>query len=51
MIDTKKLLFIIPSKQSITPAVRLLRDTLKEKCTGILKQLIEKGVLDDSVLA
>ncbi|MCW8934531.1 MAG: LysR family transcriptional regulator [Gammaproteobacteria bacterium] len=45
-----ELWLICPSRQSITPAVRLLRDTLQEKCTGILKQLIEKDFLDDSVL-
>ena len=46
-----ELWLICPSRQSITPAVRLLRDTFKEKSTGILNQLIEKGILDDSVLA
>ncbi|NNF95356.1 MAG: LysR family transcriptional regulator [Halobacteria archaeon] len=46
-----ELWLIFPSRQSITPAVRLLRDTLKEKTAGILRQLIEKGILDDSVLA
>ncbi|MET0082473.1 MAG: LysR substrate-binding domain-containing protein [Sedimenticola sp.] len=45
-----ELWLICPSRQSITPAVRLLRDRLKEKCTGILNQLIEKGILDNSVL-
>ncbi len=46
-----ELWIIFPSRQSITPAVRLLRDTFKEKSAGILRQLIEKGILDDSVLA
>ncbi len=45
-----ELWLIFPSRQSITPAARLLRDTFREKSTGILKQLIEKGFLDDSVL-
>jgi len=45
-----ELWLICPSRQLITPATRLLRDTLKKKSTGILKQLIEKGVLDDSAL-
>jgi hypothetical protein len=40
-----------PSRQSITPAVRLLRDTIREKCTGILDQLIEGGSLDEKALA
>jgi DNA-binding transcriptional LysR family regulator len=45
-----ELWLIFPSRQSITPAARLLRDMLKEKCTGILKKLIEKGIVDDSIL-
>jgi len=45
-----ELWLICPSRQLITPAVRLLRDTFKKKSTDILNQLIEKGVLDDSVL-
>jgi len=45
-----ELWLICPSRQSITPAVRLLRDAFREKSTGILKRLIEKGFLDDSAL-
>ena len=45
-----ELWLICPSRQSITPAVRLLRDTFKKKTTGILNQLIDKGILDESVL-
>lgn len=45
-----ELWLIFPSRQSITPAARLLRDTLREKSRHILQQLIDKGVLDDSVL-
>lgn len=45
-----ELWLICPSRQSITPAVRLLRDNIREKSVGLLKQLIEKGVLDESVL-
>ena len=45
-----ELWLVFPSRQSITPAARLLRDTLREKSTGILNQLIEKGIVDDSVL-
>jgi len=48
--ESTELWLIFPSRQSITPAARLLRDTFKEKSTGILNQLIEKGILDDSVL-
>jgi DNA-binding transcriptional LysR family regulator len=46
-----ELWLVCPSRQSITPAVRLLRDDFKAKCTAILKQLIEKGILDKSVLS
>lgn len=46
-----ELWLICPSRQSITPAVRLLRDSFQEKSRAILKQLINKGILDDSVLA
>ena len=45
-----ELWLVCPSRQSITPAVRLLRDAFKEKSTDILNQLIAKGILDDSVL-
>lgn len=46
-----ELWLICPSRQSITPAVRLLRDTFREKSAGILRQLIKKGFIDESVLA
>jgi DNA-binding transcriptional LysR family regulator len=45
-----ELWLICPSKQLITPTVRLLRDSFREKSVAILKQLIEKKVLDESVL-
>jgi len=45
-----ELWLIFPSRQSITPAARLLRDTLKQKTKNILDQLIEKGILEKSVL-
>jgi DNA-binding transcriptional LysR family regulator len=45
-----ELWLICPSRQLTTPAVRLLRDTFKKKSSAILNQLIEKGILDDSVL-
>ena len=45
-----ELWLICPSRQSITPAVRLLRDTFREKSKAILTRLIEKGVLEGSVL-
>ena len=40
-----ELWIICPSRQSITPAVRLLRDTFKQKCEGILNELSQKGFL------
>ena len=45
-----ELWLICPRRQSITPAVRLLRDTFREKTKAILNQLIEKSIVDDSVL-
>lgn len=46
-----ELWLIFPSRQSITPAARLLRDSFRAKCVGILNQLIDKGILDESILA
>jgi len=40
-----ELWLICPSRQTITPAVRLLREHLKIKCTDVLNKLINKGVL------
>lgn len=45
-----ELWLICPSRQLITPAVRLLRDTFKKKSMSILNQLIEKKFLEDNVL-
>jgi DNA-binding transcriptional LysR family regulator len=42
---TTELWIIYPSRQSITPTVRLLRDTFKQKCAEILKQLSQGGIL------
>ncbi len=42
---------ICPSRQLITPAARLLRDTLKKKSTSILKKMMDKGFLDESALS
>ena len=39
-----QLWLICPSRQSITPAVRLLRDMLKERCAECLAQLKKAGV-------
>ena len=48
--SSTELWLLFPSRQLITPAARLLRDTIKEKCNAILNQLIENGILDESVL-
>jgi len=45
-----ELWLVCPSRQLLTPAARLLRDLLKEKCAGILKRLVEKGWLEQAVL-
>lgn len=49
-LTATELWLICPSRQSISPAVRLLRDRLREKSRDLLSQLINKGVLDESVL-
>ena len=45
-----ELWLICPSRQSITPTVRLLRDMLKDKTRTILQQLVERGFVEKSVL-
>jgi len=45
-----ELWLVCPSRQSITPAVRLLRDNLKIKCKEVLVKLIEKGILKENVI-
>ena len=42
---SKELWLVLPSRQSITPAVRLLRDMLKEKTSQIYKKMLTKGVI------
>ncbi len=46
-----ELWLICPSRQSITPAARLLRDFCREKSRAILKQLVDRGILDVNVLS
>lgn len=41
-----ELWLVFPSRQSITPAARLLREELKHKTSVILNQLINRGLLD-----
>lgn len=45
-----QLWLVCPTRQSITPAVRLLRDTLREKSLRRLAELVERGILPDEVL-
>ena len=40
-----ELWLICPSRQSITPAVRLLRDMLKTQCANILNTLVKKDII------
>ena len=44
-LKCKELWLVCPSRQSITPAMRILRDTLKENCEMILKQLEDRSIL------
>lgn len=48
--SSTELWLIFPSRQLITPAARLLRDTIKKKCTNILRQLIERKILERDVI-
>ena len=41
-----ELWLICPSRQSITPAVRVLRDVCREKSHHLLNQLVQKGIID-----
>lgn len=46
-----ELWLICPSRQSISPAVRLLRDRLREKSRDLLSQMVDKGILGKVVLS
>lgn len=46
-----ELWLVSPSRQSITPATRLLRDMFREKAASLLNQLVERGFLDADALA
>lgn len=46
-----ELWLVSPSRQSITPATRLLRDMFREKAASLLDQLVERGFLDADALA
>lgn len=47
---TIELWLICPSRQSITPAVRLLRDTLRDNCKELLQRLVDQNILDKKLL-
>ncbi|MGO2235912.1 MAG: LysR substrate-binding domain-containing protein [Marinomonas sp.] len=49
-IPQVELWLISPSRQSITPTVRLLRDMFRERAKALLTQLVDKGLLEKSVL-
>ncbi|MCO1332789.1 LysR family transcriptional regulator [Microbulbifer sp. OS29] len=40
-----ELWLVSPGRQSITPTVRLVRDTLRNRCAEVLKQLVDSGIL------
>ncbi|MEM7026760.1 MAG: LysR family transcriptional regulator [Pseudomonadota bacterium] len=40
-----ELWLVCPSKQSITPTIRLLRDFIRERCVSVQTQLIDRGIL------
>tara|TARA_R110001606_G_scaffold3844_6_gene18564 strand:+ start:4750 stop:5700 length:951 start_codon:yes stop_codon:yes gene_type:complete len=49
-IPQGELWLISPSRQSITPTVRLLRDMFRERTKALLTQLVEQGIIEKSVL-
>ncbi|USD36110.1 LysR family transcriptional regulator [Ferrimonas sp. SCSIO 43195] len=49
-VAASELWLICPSRQSITPAMRLLRDSVKHKCADLLGQLVERGMVDAAIL-
>lgn len=46
--SSTELWLIFPSRQVITPAARLIRDTIKKKCSDIFVQLVESNILEES---
>lgn len=44
-----ELWLVCPSRQSITPTVRLLRDLFREKTAEILSQLSEQGIIERKI--
>ncbi|KXF82593.1 LysR family transcriptional regulator [Enterovibrio coralii] len=48
---SSELWLVFPSRQSITPAARLLREMLKDKCEALLNQLVEQDIIKSSRLS
>jgi len=46
-----ELWLVCPSRQTITPAVRLLREHIKGKCMDVLTQLVDKRILTKADLS
>ena len=46
-LQATELWLVCPSRQTITPAVRLLREHLKIKCAELFSQLISNGILSE----
>jgi DNA-binding transcriptional LysR family regulator len=49
-LEQGELWLVCPSRQSITPTVRLLRDMFRERTKALLTQLVEKGFLATDIL-
>ncbi|WP_339718455.1 LysR family transcriptional regulator [Marinomonas primoryensis] len=49
-VDVGELWLVCPSRQSITPTVRLLRDMFRDRTKALLTQLVERGFLATDVL-
>jgi DNA-binding transcriptional LysR family regulator len=49
-VNPTELWLICPSRQTVTPAVRLLREHLRTKCAKVLAQLVKKGILSKTVV-
>ncbi|WP_349343176.1 LysR family transcriptional regulator [Marinobacter sp. MMG032] len=44
-----ELWLICPTRQSVTPSVRLLRDTLKQRCHALIERMTQKGIISSDV--
>lgn len=48
--SSSELWLLFPSRQLITPAARLLRDTIKNKCNEILTRLADRGLIEENAI-